>query len=194
MKFGQALSIFEAALPPEVVGPYRATLARLQESAPPLPARTVHRVLAGDMGEEWRASFAEDLGAVDRLPGGSWSFSGNLLRLMHEDSDLEQVENELRSHGFLCEGVSVDPTALQVFLTPLAEPSKVESFRFSRNWLRPETTRVLDMRRRPGQILPSRPGEPNPGSRSCRPGRRVPHSQQNRHGRHGLSGQPDEIR
>ena len=59
MKLGQAVSIFEAALPPEIAGPYRATLARLQESAPPLPARAIHRVLAGDMGEEWRASFAE---------------------------------------------------------------------------------------------------------------------------------------
>src|SRR5713226_3590450 len=59
MKLGQALSIFEAALPPEIAGPYRATLTRLQESAPPLPARTVHRVLASEMGEDWRASFAE---------------------------------------------------------------------------------------------------------------------------------------
>src|SRR5712692_3419730 len=59
MKLGQALSIFEAALPPEIAGPYRATLTRLQESAPPLRARTVHSVLASDMGEDWRASFAE---------------------------------------------------------------------------------------------------------------------------------------
>jgi len=29
MKLGQALSIFEAALPPEIAGPYRATLTRL---------------------------------------------------------------------------------------------------------------------------------------------------------------------
>ena len=59
MKLGQALSIFEAALPPEIAEPYRATLTRLQESAPPLPAGTMHKVLAGDMGEQWRASFAE---------------------------------------------------------------------------------------------------------------------------------------
>src|SRR6478752_1796850 len=58
MKLGQALSVFEAALPPEMAEPYRATLARLQESAPPLPARTIHKVLADDMGEQWRASFA----------------------------------------------------------------------------------------------------------------------------------------
>jgi predicted unusual protein kinase regulating ubiquinone biosynthesis (AarF/ABC1/UbiB family) len=58
MKFGQALSIFEAALPPELAGPYRATLTKLQESAPPLPARTVHQVLAQDLGEDWRDRFA----------------------------------------------------------------------------------------------------------------------------------------
>src|SRR6266542_5144589 len=59
MKLGQALSIFEAALPPEIAGPYRATLTRLQESAPPLPARTVHQVLTRELGEDWRDFFAE---------------------------------------------------------------------------------------------------------------------------------------
>ena len=59
MKLGQALSIFEAALPPEIAGPYRATLTRLQEAAPPLPARTVHQVLARDFGDNWRDNFAE---------------------------------------------------------------------------------------------------------------------------------------
>src|SRR5205823_2354295 len=59
MKLGQALSVFEAALPPEIAGPYRASLSMLQESAPPLPARTVHQVLTSELGEDWRASFAE---------------------------------------------------------------------------------------------------------------------------------------
>ena len=58
MKLGQALSIFEAALPPELAEPYRATLTMLQESAPPLPAGTVHRVLAADLGDDWRSRFA----------------------------------------------------------------------------------------------------------------------------------------
>lgn len=56
MKFGQALSMFEAALPEEVAGPYRATLTKLQDSAPALPAATVHQVLAEQLGPRWRTS------------------------------------------------------------------------------------------------------------------------------------------
>src|SRR5689334_24290253 len=59
MKLGQALSIFEAALPPELAGPYRATLTKLQESAPPLPSSTVYRVLAEDLGPDWRDRVTE---------------------------------------------------------------------------------------------------------------------------------------
>ena len=320
MKLGQALSIFEAALPPEIAEPYRATLTRLQESAPPVPARTMHKVLAGDMGEEWRASFAEfddqpaaaasigqvhraiwhdgrqvavkiqypgagralmsdfsqlsrfarlfgglmpglevkpllaelrdrvaeeldyrreaaaqqafaafyagdpdvcvpgvvsvsdhvlvsewldgiplaaiiaggtaaqrdragimlirflfsgparvgllhadphpgnfrlladgrlgvlDFGAADRLPDGFPPIFGRVLRLMHDGGDLARLESEFRSHGYLRDGVSVDLTALRAFLVPLAEPSRSESFRFSREWLRTETMQASALR------------------------------------------------
>ena len=57
MKFGQALSVFEAALPEEMAKPYRETLTKLQEAAPPLPARVVHSVLAKELGEDWRDNF-----------------------------------------------------------------------------------------------------------------------------------------
>ncbi|GAA3424932.1 ABC1 kinase family protein [Streptosporangium sandarakinum] len=57
MKLGQALSIFEAALPQEIAGPYRATLTRLQDAAPPLPAATVHKVLVEQLGDDWRDNF-----------------------------------------------------------------------------------------------------------------------------------------
>ncbi|MFC4493601.1 ABC1 kinase family protein [Streptomyces ovatisporus] len=59
MKFGQALSVFESALPEEIAGPYRATLTKLQEAAPPMPTRTVHQVLTERMGEDWRDLFEE---------------------------------------------------------------------------------------------------------------------------------------
>jgi predicted unusual protein kinase regulating ubiquinone biosynthesis (AarF/ABC1/UbiB family) len=56
LKFGQAMSVMEAALPEEMAGPYRATLTKLQEAAPPLPATTVHKVLAEELGPRWRTS------------------------------------------------------------------------------------------------------------------------------------------
>ncbi len=320
MKLGQALSIFEAALPPEIAGPYRATLTKLQDSAPPLPARTVHQVLTRELGEAWRDNFTEfddvpaaaasigqvhravwgdgrpvavkiqypgagralisdftqlsrlgrmfgmlmpglevkplldelrdrvteeldytmeaaaqqafadayrddpdiyvpdvvmgtsqvlvsewmdgtplskiisdgskeerdragillvrflfsgpsragllhadphpgnfrlmedgrlgvlDFGAVDRLPDGLPPFFGRLMRIMHtDDPDIEEVEQELRAHGFLRPGIEVDLDALRAFLAPMAEPSQVEVFKFSREWLRDEAARITDV-------------------------------------------------
>ncbi|QNP70335.1 AarF/ABC1/UbiB kinase family protein [Streptomyces roseirectus] len=59
MKVGQALSVFESALPEDVAGPYRAALTKLQEAAPPMPTRTVHAVLADRLGEDWQELFLE---------------------------------------------------------------------------------------------------------------------------------------
>jgi predicted unusual protein kinase regulating ubiquinone biosynthesis (AarF/ABC1/UbiB family) len=88
-----------------------------------------------------------DFGAVDRLPGGLPPLFGRLLRIMHDDDgDIEAVERELRANGFLRPGVSVDLDALRAFLAPLAEPSKVDCFKFSREWMREEASRVTDLR------------------------------------------------
>ena len=85
-----------------------------------------------------------DFGAVDRLPGGFPPFFGRLLRLVHDAATSRTCERELRENGFLREGISIDLEALRAFLAPLAEPSQVETFKFSREWLRNEAARVTD--------------------------------------------------
>src|SRR6476646_5789443 len=69
MKFGQAHSLLEAALPDEVAGPYRDQLTRLQDSAPPMPTQTVRDILARDLGPDWR----EQLVWLDGGPAGAAS-------------------------------------------------------------------------------------------------------------------------
>lgn len=59
MKFGQALSVFEAAVPDEMAAPYREALTKLQSGAPPMPAGQTHRVLAEQLGRSWTSRFAE---------------------------------------------------------------------------------------------------------------------------------------
>src|SRR4029453_13099409 len=59
MKFGQALSVFEAAIPDEYAAPFRESLVKLQTAAPPMPTRDVHRMLAEQFGRGWRDRFAE---------------------------------------------------------------------------------------------------------------------------------------
>ena len=87
-----------------------------------------------------------DFGAVDRLPDGFPPIFGRVLRLMHEDGDPAKLEDEFRSHGYLRDGVSIDLAALRAFLAPLAEPSKVELLKFSREWLRTETMQASALR------------------------------------------------
>jgi predicted unusual protein kinase regulating ubiquinone biosynthesis (AarF/ABC1/UbiB family) len=122
LKLGQALSIFEAALPPEIAGPYRATLTRLQDSAPPLPAATVHKVLAEDLGENWRENFAE----FDDQPAAAASI-GQVHRAVWNDgravavkiqypgagkalnNDFTQLSRIARLFGVLMPGLDTKP-------------------------------------------------------------------------------------
>jgi predicted unusual protein kinase regulating ubiquinone biosynthesis (AarF/ABC1/UbiB family) len=59
MKFGQALSVFEAAVPDDMAGPYRNALTKLQAAAPPMSDGSVRRVLDEQLGSTWRQRFAE---------------------------------------------------------------------------------------------------------------------------------------
>jgi predicted unusual protein kinase regulating ubiquinone biosynthesis (AarF/ABC1/UbiB family) len=57
MKVGQALSLFESALPEDMAAPYRAYRTRLQDAAPPMPTSRVHAVLSRELGTDWRSRF-----------------------------------------------------------------------------------------------------------------------------------------
>ncbi|AMM08398.1 ABC transporter ATP-binding protein [Streptomyces albidoflavus] len=122
MKFGQALSVFESALPEEVAGPYRAALTKLQEAAPPLPAETVHAVLRERLGEDWRSLFR----SFDDRPAAAASI-GQVHRAVWHDgrtvavkvqypgageallSDLSQLSRFARLLGPLVPGLDVKP-------------------------------------------------------------------------------------
>jgi predicted unusual protein kinase regulating ubiquinone biosynthesis (AarF/ABC1/UbiB family) len=69
MKFGQALSVFEAAIPDEYAAPFRESLVKLQTAAPPMPTADVHRMLAEQFGRGWRARFA----SFDETPAAAAS-------------------------------------------------------------------------------------------------------------------------
>ncbi|PJE96161.1 ABC transporter ATP-binding protein [Streptomyces carminius] len=122
MKFGQALSVFESALPEEVAGPYRAALTKLQEAAPPMPVATVHAVLAERMGEDWRELFEEfedrpsAAASIGQVHRGVWhdgrpvavkvQYPGAGEALV---SDLNQLGRFARLLGPLVPGLDVKP-------------------------------------------------------------------------------------
>jgi predicted unusual protein kinase regulating ubiquinone biosynthesis (AarF/ABC1/UbiB family) len=122
MKFGQALSVFESALPEEVAGPYRAALTKLQEAAPPMPTRTVHSVLEARLGADWQDLFLE----FQDKPSAAASIGQVHRALWHDGrevavkvqypgageallSDLNQLSRFARLLGPLIPGMDIKP-------------------------------------------------------------------------------------
>ena len=127
MKFGQALSVLEAALPEEMAAPYRAQLTRLQDSAPPMPTQTVREILTRDLGRDWPdrlvwldggPSAAASIGQVHK---GRW-YDGREVAVKVQypgadealRSDLRQLARLARTLGPLVPGVEIKPLVEEV--------------------------------------------------------------------------------
>jgi predicted unusual protein kinase regulating ubiquinone biosynthesis (AarF/ABC1/UbiB family) len=80
MKFGQALSVFEAAIPDEYAAPFRESLVKLQSAAPPMSTPDMQRMLAEQFGRGWRSRFRE----FDEKPAAAASI-GQVHRAVWRD-------------------------------------------------------------------------------------------------------------
>lgn len=122
MKLGQALSIFESALPEELVAPYRETLTRLQDAAPPMTMRMLDEVLSEDLGPGWRQEFR----SFDERPVAAASI-GQVHRAVWTDgtevavkiqypgaakalrSDIRQLARVARMFSVVTPGIDIKP-------------------------------------------------------------------------------------
>ena len=85
-----------------------------------------------------------DFGAVDRLPERHLPEAmGRLIRLAGLEDETQLLAG-LRREGFLKAKVTVDPALLLDYLSPFVEPTRVERFRFSREWMRTQFQRIND--------------------------------------------------
>ena len=99
------------------------------------------RVLPNDDGSPGRLGIL-DYGAVARLESkGLPEAMGRLIRVASE-SDREGLVEGLRAEGFIKDRTRIDPDLLLDYLSPFVEPTKVERFRFSREWMRSQFNRI----------------------------------------------------
>ncbi len=125
MKFGQALSVLESALPPQLVAPYREHLSLLQDSAPPMATETVRTEVARALGEDWeerlvrlddQPTASASIGQVHR---GQWHDGREVAVKVQYPGAGDALLGDLRQLSRLARGVS--PLFPGIDLKPLIE-------------------------------------------------------------------------
>lgn len=127
MKFGQALSVLESALPEEMAAPYREHLTRLQDSAPPMPTQTVRDTLAADLGPDWKERLVWLDGAptaaasIGQVHEGKWADGRRVaVKVQYPNAgealmaDLKTLSRAARAIGPLIPGVDMKPLVEEV--------------------------------------------------------------------------------
>ena len=66
---------------------------------------------------------------------------GTLLRIA-ADAEPDALEEGLRAEGFIKDRIRVDSELLLQYLAPFVEPTEVESFRLTREWMREQFQRI----------------------------------------------------
>ncbi|MFE2104635.1 ABC1 kinase family protein [Kitasatospora sp. NPDC059463] len=127
MKIGQLLSVFEAALPPALVGPYREALARLQESAPPLGFDAVRHTLAEELGASWPESFRafaeepEAAASIGQVHRARWEDGREVaVKIQYPNAreallgDYARISQLMRVLGLLYPGLDIGPMVAEL--------------------------------------------------------------------------------
>jgi len=127
MKFGQALSILEGALPEEMAAPYRQHLTRLQDSAPPMSTAVVHQQLVREFGAGWKRSIVEfddtpaAAASIGQVHRGRWKDGREVaVKIQYPGaeeallSDLRQIGRLAKTFGGLLPGVDVRALAQEL--------------------------------------------------------------------------------
>jgi predicted unusual protein kinase regulating ubiquinone biosynthesis (AarF/ABC1/UbiB family) len=112
MKFGQALSVLEAALPDEIAAPYREHLTALQDSAPPMPTQTVRDEIERQLGPEWREKLVRLSGgptaaaSIGQVHRGTWYDGREVAVKVQYPGAGEALLGDLRQLSRLARGVA----------------------------------------------------------------------------------------
>ncbi|GAA3610919.1 AarF/ABC1/UbiB kinase family protein [Marihabitans asiaticum] len=121
MKVGQTLSVLEAAMPEDLVQPYREMLVQLQDAAPPMSYSTVTDILDRQLGSGWERTMVRDLSerpvaaaSIGQVHRGTWSDGRTVaVKVQYPGadsalrSDLQQLARLARVMGSFVSGLDI---------------------------------------------------------------------------------------